>query len=133
MADPMCPMCGDTLYGHLPGCNLNVHEHDPMLDDFMHTRNGDYITCSIGGLFGLLARVRADERERYLASGTTDYARGYASGKRDERDAARDAIMAVEEEYVGDEFKQGRMALRVVLAAIDPPEPSFFDFDPEKD
>lgn len=33
--------------------------------------------------------------------------------------AARDAIMAVEEEYVGDEYEQGRMALRVAVAAID--------------
>jgi hypothetical protein len=34
-------------------------------------------------------------------------------------DAAREAVAAVEEEYVGDEFKQGGMALRVALAAID--------------
>lgn len=44
---------------------------------------------------------------------------GFDAGYRAGLDAAREAVAAIKDEHVGDEYKYERLALRVALAAID--------------
>ena len=86
---------------HLPECS------NSMIPDFHNER----WICICAALRACEQRVREEWYE--VQSETWEQGYKYAL------DAAREAVAAIKDEHVGDEYKYERLVLRVVLAAID--------------
>ena len=97
---------------HLPECPYAVFDQQGQIPATVIPGG-----CICSALRACEARVREEERalicveQTALSELNAEYRKGVQ--------AARDVVTAVADEYVGDKYEQGCMALRVALAAID--------------
>lgn len=119
-----CAACGDTEYGHLPGCT-EPRTHDPMCPTFgqptcLQASLPNYDCDTYGhlppcGEFNclchLIARVRQDEHDSYCGSTAFGGCGCYESGAYEERDRIRTAVL--------DHYRVAPKAAEPMLRIID--------------
>ena len=101
--------------GHMPECPWPTEpcSHTPMQDR-------EPLLCMDCLTECICDRLRAcEERKDAEWQRALNAELQYAVGYSDALDAAREAVDAIKDEYIGDKYKYERLALRVALAAID--------------